>query len=332
MALSGAEYIRVAESGDVYRARRVVKNMAAGAGFDAGGIAELETVATELATNLVKHAEHGGELVIQLLTGGDSMGIEVCSVDDGPGIANMQEALAGGHSTSGTLGIGLSGVKRLMDDFTLHSGPGAGTEVIARKWLDRQEQAIMKFSVLARPFPGEPVSGDGYFIKRLRDYEIFGVIDALGHGAGAHEVTCKCLEILETHCQEDLSAIVEICHRGLRHTRGAAMAMARVDRTRTRLEHVSVGNVETRVYNTSQPVRPYCFNGTLGMTIESGTRPAVYPLGRGALIVMCSDGIMSRFNVEPHLFGETVQCIAESIFSGYMRGTDDATVMVGKVI
>ena len=332
MAVPGAEHIRVADNSDVFRARRAVKNMAAGAGFDAAGIAELETVAAELATNLVKYADHGGEIAFLLLTEEGATGIEVRAVDSGPGIADMQEALADGHSTRGTLGIGLSGVKRLMDDFTIHSGAGAGTEIIARKWLARQDHAIMKFSVLARPFPGEPVSGDGYFIKHFRDYEIFGVIDALGHGAGAHEVTCKCLEILEAHCHEELGAVVEACHRGLRHSRGAAMALARVDRAGTKFEHVSVGNVETRVYNTSQPVRPYCFNGTLGMMIESGTRPVVYPLVRGALIVMCSDGILSRFNVEPHLFGETVQRIAESIFSEYMRGTDDATVLVGKVI
>ncbi len=330
MAAGQEERVRVVEAGDVPRARRAARTLAAAAGFGSAEAAEVETVASELATNLVKHAWGGGEIAVLVRAEGGRGGIEVRAVDGGPGIADVERALVGGHSTRGTLGIGLSGVKRLMDDFALRTGPGAGTEVTACKWLDRQAAPLVRFSVLASPMPGEALSGDAYFIRRFPDVELFGVLDVLGHGPEAHQVALRCLELLEAHCREDLGAIIGACHRGLRHTRGAALALARVDRATTSLEHVSVGNVETRVFHTPRPVRPFCFNGTLGMALES-SRPSTYPLAPGAVVVMYSDGLDSRFDVPAHPLGETPQRIAEAIFAGHVRGTDDATLLVGKV-
>ncbi len=321
----------VHERSDVLAARRAGREAAADLGFGAAVATEIETAVAELATNLVKHARGGGELTILQMNDAGGTGIEIRSVDRGPGIADIERALAGGHSTSGSLGIGLSGVKRLMDEFAVETGPGAGTVITARKWLRRGERSLLSFSVLASPLPGEPVSGDGYFIRRFPEYELLAVIDGLGHGPKAHAVAQKCLELLDRHCREELGAIVERCHEGLRHTRGAAMALARVLRGTLLLEHISIGNVETRVYNSPSPVRPYCFNGTLGMAMEQSARVSAYRLARGAVIVMCSDGIQSRFDVPAHLSAEAPQRITEFIFQNYVRGTDDATVLTGKV-
>lgn len=318
--------------GDVLAVRRAAREKAEHLGFEAAALVEVETAVAELASNLVKHAAGGGEVILSASSGEGPAGLEIRVTDRGPGIADLEKALAGGHSTVGTLGIGLSGVKRLMDEFAIQTGPGTGTVITVRKWIKKQSGAILKFSVLATPFPGEQVSGDGYFIKHFPDYDLFGVIDALGHGSAAHAVTQGCLEILERHCREDLFEIVTKCHQGMRNTRGAAMALARVARGGRKLEHISVGNVDTRVYNSPRPARPFCFNGTLGMALEHGCRPQEYAIARGAIIVMCSDGIASRFGVPSELFGDSPQRIAESIFSGYVRGTDDATVLVGKVV
>ncbi len=334
--MSGTEEtsrFRVDNRGDLLGVRRLVREEASRMGFAAAAIAEVETAVAELVTNLLKHADGGGDVVLQTLgNGDDSAGLEIRVTDSGPGIAELDRALAGGQSTAGTLGIGLSGVKRLMDDFAIQTGPGTATEITVRKWLKQQTGSLLKYSVLATPFPGEQVSGDGYFIKRLPGFELFGVIDGLGHGQQAHEVTMHCLEVLELHCREELSEIVARCHQALSHSRGAAMALARVERGSLKMVHISVGNVDTRIYNAGQQLRPYCFNGTLGMAMEKGTRVIEYPLAAGAIIVICSDGIVSRFDVPAGLFGESPQTIAESIFSRYQRGTDDATVLVAKVV
>ncbi|MEW6673730.1 MAG: ATP-binding SpoIIE family protein phosphatase [Thermodesulfobacteriota bacterium] len=312
--------------------RRAARDEAIRLDFTAAEVAEVETAAAELAGNLVKHAAGGGEVVLQPLINNQTQGLEIRVKDAGPGIADIERALAGGYSTAGTLGIGLSGVKRLMDEFAIQSAPNARTEITVRKWKHRPTKAILNFAVLAAPYPGEVVSGDGYFIRRFPDYEVFGVIDALGHGREAHAVAQRCLALLDAHAHEDLGVIVETCHRGLSKSRGAAMALARIKRGGRCFEHISIGNVETRCYNTPLPVRPYCYNGTIGMSVESGARVCEYRLARGAVIVMCSDGITGRFDVPPHLQNETAQRIAESIFSSHRRGTDDATVLVGKVI
>lgn len=325
------EHFFVTDRGNVLAVRSATRKKATQWGFKAAEVAEVETVVAELASNLVKHTRNGGDIILRRIQSGATQGLEIISRDDGPGIADLNRALNGGFSTAGSLGIGLSGVKRLMDEFSIETGPEAATVITTRKWLDRRTDAILKYSVLATPFPGESVSGDGYFIKRFPEYELFAVIDGLGHGMMAHTAKEKCIEILEQHSGDGLSAMVQACHQGLRHTCGVAMALGCIMRDVLTMEHVSIGNVDTRVYNTPQTIRPFCFNGTLGMNIESGCAPQTYPITRGGIIVMCSDGNKSQFDVPARMFVDSPQYIAENIFSNHVRGTDDATVLVAKV-
>lgn len=241
------ERIIVTFETDVLRARRAGREMAHSLGFDEIGAGEIETAISELATNLIKHAAKYGEIILIPLNDEGRTGIEVRSEDKGRGIKNIEMAMKEGGSTAGTLGIGLSGVKRLMDEFSIESQAGKGTTVVARKWLLKDASQGMKFSVFARPRIGEDVSGDAYFIKRFSSYVIFSVIDVLGHGRDAHDVALSVLKILEDNYTEPLAKIIDICHTGLRHTRGAAMALCRVNFKLKKFEHVGIGNVETRV-------------------------------------------------------------------------------------
>ena len=98
--------------------------------------ADTEAVALasqELATNLLRYAI-GGRLVLSVVASHGLAGIEVESQDDGPGIPDIMQAMADGYSTGGGLGSGLPGVRRLMDEFSIRSGP-EGTNVVTRKWL-----------------------------------------------------------------------------------------------------------------------------------------------------------------------------------------------------
>ena len=102
-----------------------------------GGVfgAHVATAASELANNLWMHALHGGQVRLALIERGAQRGIELQAEDDGPGIADIALALTEGYSTGGGMGCGLPGVRRLMDEFQVESRPGAGTRVVARKWL-----------------------------------------------------------------------------------------------------------------------------------------------------------------------------------------------------
>lgn len=96
--------------------------------------AHVATAASELANNLWMHTSRGGEIRLRPLGPLPRRGIELSAHDDGPGIADIEQALTEGYSTGGGLGCGLPGVQRLMDDFHIASQPGVGTQVVARKW------------------------------------------------------------------------------------------------------------------------------------------------------------------------------------------------------
>lgn len=323
------ERLFVSQQTDVLSARRLARETAMSLGFDHIAVTETEIAVSELATNLVKHKTIKGEIIIRVLENEDRLGLEIRSEDQGPGIKDLASAMREGESTAGTLGIGLLGVKRLMDEFSITSQISTGTVVVARKWLYTKSFSKMQFSVLSRPKPGENSSGDAYFIKNTPSWAIWAVIDVLGHGEAAHEIALKIIKMLEDNYTQPLESIINICHQGLRHTRGAAMALGRLDLKRRLLEHISIGNVETRILGSAEAIRPICFNGTLGMAMERH-KVIEYPFPEGATVIMFSDGIIGRFDLSAVWSAKTPQEIASFIFEHYFRGSDDATVLVGR--
>jgi anti-sigma regulatory factor (Ser/Thr protein kinase) len=125
--------ITIRHDSDVGRARRAAKGMAEDLGFDPTAGEEVTLAVIELATNLVKHAR-GGQLTLTPLKADARVGLEVVSQDTGPGIPDIGRALTDGFSTSGSRGMGLGAVNRLMDEFDIRSRPREGTWVVCRKW------------------------------------------------------------------------------------------------------------------------------------------------------------------------------------------------------
>jgi serine/threonine-protein kinase RsbT len=129
----GREYRQpLGETFDVTRAALQVRRCAIAAGFDATRVALLVTAVSELGTNVLKYAGTG-EVVIAVADP-PRAGITVRVTDRGPGIPDLDAALRDHHSTGGTLGLGLPGVRRMMDEFDIHSVPGQGTTVTVTKW------------------------------------------------------------------------------------------------------------------------------------------------------------------------------------------------------
>lgn len=121
---------------DIVVVRRRVKVLALERGFDAFATAAVVTTASELARNVWTHA-HGGVAIIEVLVEGVRAGLRLQFRDEGPGIAELDRALAGGHSTANSLGLGLSGSKRLVDAFEIDTAIGKGTTVTVVKWARR---------------------------------------------------------------------------------------------------------------------------------------------------------------------------------------------------
>jgi serine/threonine-protein kinase RsbT len=124
---------RIDKEADIVAVRQQVREIAKELHFDQFAVAALTTAASELSRNIWVHAQKG-QARICVLRNGRRVGVELEFVDHGPGIADLNRVLAGGFSTSKSLGLGLSGTKRLVDEFDIDSAPGRGTKVVIRKW------------------------------------------------------------------------------------------------------------------------------------------------------------------------------------------------------
>ena len=118
---------------DVVAARQQGRTLAVTLQFSSLDATLIATAISELARNIVTYARQG-EIRLRAVNGSSRQGLEVVASDEGPGIADVPQALRDGYSTSGSLGLGLPGVMRLMDDFRIESGEGRGTTVTVRKW------------------------------------------------------------------------------------------------------------------------------------------------------------------------------------------------------
>jgi serine/threonine-protein kinase RsbT len=118
---------------DIVRARQLGRELAAQLGFSPVDLTLVATAISELARNIVLYAKQG-EISLQIVEQGGKRGIVVTARDEGPGITDVSRALQAGYSTSRSLGLGLPGVKRLMDEFEIVSRVLQGTTVTVKKW------------------------------------------------------------------------------------------------------------------------------------------------------------------------------------------------------
>ena len=123
----------IASDSDLIEARQKGRMLAERQGFSSSDLTLIATAISELARNIIRYAKRG-EISIQVVEGNPKVGIVVTACDAGPGIADVERALEAGYSTSGSLGLGLPGVRRIMDEFEIASGIGQGTTVTVTKW------------------------------------------------------------------------------------------------------------------------------------------------------------------------------------------------------
>jgi serine/threonine-protein kinase RsbT len=123
----------IAADVDVVQARLHGRELAAGAGFSTGDQTVIAAAISEIARNILMYAKRG-EITLRMVPNGDRQGVQVIARDKGPGIRDIARAMQDGYSTSGGLGLGLPGARRLMDEFEVSSVVGEGTTVKMTKW------------------------------------------------------------------------------------------------------------------------------------------------------------------------------------------------------
>jgi anti-sigma regulatory factor (Ser/Thr protein kinase) len=343
--------IAVADDAQVGAARRAVHSFARRVGFTERELAEIDIVVQEIGTNAVRYATAGGLVHFGPPLGAEP-GLELSYTDKGPGIPDIERAIRDGVTTGGSLGAGLGAIRRLMHEFDYYStvaqprprGASAplrrtthGTALLCRKWVEaarldqhRAEKA-RRYGAWSRPRPGETENGDAYFVCRRAGQTLLAVIDGLGHGRGAHEAAAAALEVLSAWEGEGLEEVFQKTHERLRPTRGAVMGACVVDTRRSAFYYAGVGNIEVRVFNSPEPIRPISANGTLGARLGR-LRVWHFPWAEGATVVLASDGLSASWDVAdyPGLLHKSPQLIAGVLMRDYCRDSDDATVLVAR--
>jgi serine/threonine-protein kinase RsbT len=132
--LEGETVVPIASASDIVTARQLGRALGASLGFTGTDLTVIATAISELARNIIEYASHGA-MVMRIVEKGSRLGITIEARDAGPGIADVTRAFAPGDVTGQRLGVGLSGVRRLMDEFEISSHVGEGTRVTVRKWV-----------------------------------------------------------------------------------------------------------------------------------------------------------------------------------------------------
>lgn len=239
------------------------------------------TIVSELCSNIAKYAG-SGSLNIKRIESGDRVDICIHAQDHGPGIANIALALEDHFSTGGTLGLGLPGVKRMADEFTVSSSAGTGTQVFVRKRIvGRPDQhkasaifasprpdpgcpdGLWDVSARIRAFPASLTCGDAALALQCAGGLLLAVVDASGHGTRASTVAQQAIDVLTRHCSPDLVAMLEKVHHALRGTLGAAVGLAFVNPVTRTANYAGVGNTQATKIGRS-PWQGIFREGTLG--------------------------------------------------------------------
>jgi anti-sigma regulatory factor (Ser/Thr protein kinase) len=325
MALTGRPPLRVVDASQVGAARRAATDLAVALGFNENDVARVALVATEMASNLVKHAREG-EMLLQ--TSGDA--VELVALDRGPGIANIAAAMRDGMSTVGTPGTGLGAISRVASRFDVYSTMSAGTAVFAAVAPSGASgAAAMELGAVCVPYPGEDVCGDGVAVVRGEGRVLVLVTDGLGHGPLAAEASQRAAELLAAYHGLTLSELMQRLHDGLRPTRGAAAALAEVDTRRGVVRYCGIGNIAATIVHDGKTRSLMSHHGTLGHDARK-IAELQYPWSADALLVLNSDGLVSSWTLQSHqgLSERAPSLIAAVLYRDHRRLRDDTTVVV----
>jgi anti-sigma regulatory factor (Ser/Thr protein kinase) len=306
--------------------------MAERQGFGDTDSGRVALVATELATNILKHG-NGGEVLVGPYGEGADGGIELIALDKGPGIANVAASLVDGYSTAGTPGNGLGAVVRQSHFVDVASWPGNGTAVLARLRRGQPPQGSgdqSRVGAISVPMLGQEVCGDSWSVSVGPEETTLLVADGLGHGPEAAEAAVEAVRLFHRFKGHRAPVLLEYIHGGLRATRGAAVSVARFQPASGKMIYTGVGNVAGVIAVNGDLRRMVSMPGTAGHNARK-IQAFEYPFTAG-LVILHSDGIASSWTLDryPNLAARHPTLIAAVLYRDLTRHRDDATVLVAK--
>lgn len=316
----------VHDSTQVGEARRAVAQLAERMNLDETVAGKAAILVTELANNLHKHAREG--VILLRRANGRTPVLEILAVDKGPGMEDVEKCFRDGFSTIGTPGTGLGSVIRLADRWDIYSAVGNGTMLMAQvgtRSVTPQDSQLEVGSVTL-PIKGEQECGDNWAHIWNTSRERIMVADGLGHGQDAAEAADEAENIFREREGHALPDVMLAIHRALQKTRGAAVALAELDFERRVIRYVGVGNIAATVLHAGTTRSLVSHNGTAGHEARK-IQEFQYPWPEGALLVMNSDGLLTRWDLNkyPGLASRHPSLVAALLWRDFARGRDDTT-------
>jgi len=329
MTRAGQVCVPVVEVSQVGEARRAAARIAQDAGFSGVRSGEVAIVATELATNLARYGQQGRLFVQPLSAGGVSI-VELLAIDRGPGVADLSRILRDGFSSGGTAGTGLGAVRRLSATFDIHSTPGAGTAVLSRIAGEDEAPRTGRFewAALSTAAANEHICGDAWRIAERDGVVAVMVADGLGHGPLAAEAALAAATAFEAHAFDDPAVFFEHAQSASAAGRGAAVAAGQILPSGV-VKYAAIGNISGSIVSGTESRGLVSHNGIVGMPGRKA-QTLEYRCPAGAMLIMHSDGLSSRWTLAAHdgLATHHPAIVAAVLHREYKRGSDDATVVV----
>lgn len=318
----------LADASQVGEARRFAHMLCNDFRFDETQKGKVGIVVNELGNNLVRYARDG-RLIFRKVGAPDQPGLEILSVDRGPG---LDEAIVmqDGFSTGTTPGTGLGAVKRLSHEFDLFSQRDKGTVLMSRIFAavpDPGRAAEYDIGAVSVPVSGEIVSGDGWVVHHDREATSVMVVDGLGHGPAANKAALEAIAAFEEALPGPPDQILQTIHGRLKGTRGGAVFLVRINPDS--IAYAGVGNIRTIVQTPGAMKTLISHNGTAGLQIRT-VQPAEYAWNGTGYVILHSDGLTTSWDINkiPGIHGKHPAVIAGLLYRDHERGRDDTTVVV----
>jgi anti-sigma regulatory factor (Ser/Thr protein kinase) len=326
--------ITVHDQSQVGDARRQAVLLAGKIGLDEEASGRLSIVTTEAGRNLYLHGG-GGEIILNALEPGKQAFVELLAIDRGRGMQDVEKCMRDGYSTAGTPGNGMGAIARMADRFDVHSAPGTGTVVMARFFSRRNHRQHdhdpFEFSASSVPYPGEKACGDAWAARGSSNSETFLLVDGLGHGEYAEIAAREAVRIFDQHHGAKPSEIIGLMHSALRSTRGAAVAITRIEPQQQRAVFAGIGNISALILVNDVSRNMVSLSGIVGHHVHK-VQEFSYPWTADSLLVMHSDGLNTRWDLNSYLglSRRATGVIGGVLYRDFQRHRDDTTVLVAR--
>lgn len=316
--------------------KKEIHALAVSGNFSERKIGEIDIIVAEMVSNLVKHAG-GGQVLVKLMEENGLQGIELVSIDGGPGMLDVSRMVSDGVSTRNTLGHGLGAMKRLSQKFQVYSIKDWGTVILCRVFEEdpprflKPAKAEIRSAIL--PKPGEEKCGDGFYYTVSADRIKLFAGDGLGHGPHAAHAVELAGEAFHACTECDPVEIIRFMHQAVKKSRGLVGTVAVFDFKDKKWTICGIGNILTKVISNVSSKTYMSYNGIIGLNMPNTMKAQEIDYESGQYVVMCSDGIKSRWDTVkyPGILRYDLNMLSAAILKDFARQTDDMLVAACKI-